>query len=158
MGRVSAAYQLFLGIARTQLLVVNNFAPINTATVTQKQQYSSQMNTAIQTYATKLDNLLARLKTAQQGFWKTLLIATLLNTSKAVADALVTKLVNNYKISNLKQYVDSAATLMYDNQFIRENFPNAQDQLMARAILENPDIPHANPAGNFCGGRRGFGL
>ena len=109
-------------------------------------------------YVKKYSDLDARINNANQGFWKTLLISMLLQTSKAVADTLVTKLVNNYKISNLKHYTDSVATLMYDNQFIRENFPNTQDQLMARAILEQSGVPHANPAGNFCGGQRGFGL
>jgi hypothetical protein len=81
----------------------------------------------------------------------------LLQTSKAVADTLVAKLVNNYKISNLKEYVDSAATLMYDNQFIRQNFPNGQDQLMARAILNNPILRSQIQPGIFVAANAALG-
>jgi hypothetical protein len=103
-----------------------------------KQQYVNKIDADWTTYLKKQSDLEARISNANQGFWKTFLISTLLTASKSVADTLVTKLVNNYKISNFKQYADSAATLMYDNQFIRQNFPNAEDQLMARAILNNP--------------------
>lgn len=138
MIKVMAAYTVFLTTARAQLLIINNVPAPNIYIANLKQQYSTQMSNTIQIYAARADDMQARLNTAQQSFWKTLLISMLLQTSKAVADTLVTKLVNNYKISNFKQYADSAATLMYDNQFIRQNFPDNQDQLMARAILNNP--------------------
>jgi len=145
MNTLSLAYYTFLNCDMTQYLVFNGAGGADSGlpasslyTSNIKQQYVSRISAGWTTYSKKSSDIDARIDNANQGFWKTLLISLLLQTSKSVADALVSKLVNNYKISNLKQYVDSAATLMYDNQFIRENFPNAQDQLMARAILTNP--------------------
>jgi hypothetical protein len=145
MNTLSAAYYTFLNCDMTQYLVFDGSGGANSGlpasslyTSNMKEQYVSRISAGWTTYSKKSSDLDARIENSNQGFWKTLLVSLLLQTSKAVADALVSKLVNNYKISNLKQYADSAATLMYDNQFIRENFPNAQDQLMARAILTNP--------------------
>lgn len=144
MDLLNTAYLVFLDCAQTQYLAFTgtggkNGLPASTIYLSSlKQQYIGQIDAGFSTYAKKQTDLDARINNANQGFWKTLLISMLLQTSKAVADTLVTKLVNNYKITNFKQYADSAATLMYDNQFIRENFPNKQDQLMARAILNNP--------------------
>ncbi len=110
----------------------------NTYTSTLKQQLVTQMRSDIQTYNDKLKTAQARYNVASQSVWKALMITVLINTTKSVADQLVNKLVNNYKIANIKAYTDSLATLAYDNQFIRDNFPGSQDQLMARAILTNP--------------------
>jgi hypothetical protein len=147
MGTLDTAYNVFLDVCayNTLILFTGTIVPFvpglpasNVYLSTMKQQYISQMNSGIATYTKKRTDLEAKIDNANQGFWKTLLISMLLKTSKVIADTLVTKLVNNYKIANMKQYADSAATLMYDNQFIRQNFPNNQDQLMARSILENP--------------------
>ncbi len=134
------AYSIFLICANLQLttLAAAKLAATSLYVSNMKEQDEAQIKSSIATYTKKQGDLVAQIDNANQGFWKTLLISILLQTSKAIADALVTHLVQNYKITNLKQYIDSAATLMYDNQFIRENFPNAQDQLMARAILSNP--------------------
>jgi hypothetical protein len=132
------AYNGFITCRQGVLDALNNIPTPNSFTYAQKQQYVNQVTSAISAYKTKLETTQARYNNAKQGFWKTLVFNILIKTSKAVADTLVSKLVYNYKISNFKQYADSAATLMYDNQFIRENFPKAQDQLMARAILNNP--------------------
>jgi hypothetical protein len=114
-------------------IIANNIFIAN-----QRQTLYNAANTALANLKAREESIKAKQANATQGFWKTLVFNILIKTSKAVADSLVAKLVNNYKISNFKQYADSAATLMYDNQFIRENFPKAQDQLMARAILNNP--------------------
>ncbi len=129
--------QSFVGTAAPPIILANLPAS-STYVGNVKQQYLNQITQDLNNYSKKEQNLSAQLDSANQGFWKTLLISVLLQTSKAVADALVSKLVSNYKITNLKQYTNSVATLMYDNQFIRDNFPDSQGQLMARAILENP--------------------
>jgi hypothetical protein len=128
----------FIACRQAVLATLEGIVTPDLITAQPKQTVYNAATAAITSMKAKEDSLKAQLADATQGFWKTLLVSVLLQTSKAVADTLVAKLVNNYKISNLKQYADSAATLMYDNQFIRENFPNAQDQLMARAILTNP--------------------
>jgi len=114
-----------------------------------KQTLHDQIGKAIDSLNARDEALQAQEANAEQGFWKTLMITVLTKTSKAVADALVNKLVSNYKITNFKQYVDSVATLMYDNQFLRDNFPSAQGQLMARAILENPELRYKVQPGIF---------
>ena len=110
----------------------------NTYTAGLKQQLVSQVNASVQAYQAKLKTAQGRYNIASQNIWKALMITILINTTKSVADQLVNKLVSNYKITNLKQYTDSVATLMYDNQFLRDNFPATQDQMMARQILTNP--------------------
>jgi hypothetical protein len=139
---LDTAYDVFLtcaGVAQTSFSSgAGSLAASSLYTGNTKEQYLNNITADIATYEKKQDNLEAKIDNANQGFWKTLLISVLLQTSKSIADALVTKLVQNYKITNLKQYIDSAATLMYDNQFIRDNFPDAQGQLMARAIISNP--------------------
>lgn len=104
----------------------------------QKQVIYAAATSGLNNLKTREEAIKAKQANANQGFWKTLVFNILIKTSKAVADTLVNKLVNDYAIKNIKQYADSVATLMYDNQFIRDNYPNAQDQMMARAILTNP--------------------
>jgi hypothetical protein len=105
-----------------------------------KAQMRAQIVAKYNTYVLKYNSSLAKYNVASESVWKALLITILISTTKSVADSLVNHLVSNYKITNLKQYVDSVATLMYDNQFIRDNFPDNQGQMMARAILQNPQL------------------
>jgi hypothetical protein len=148
------AYSAYLdcleGWTVTGVLPALNALPApNLVTDNVKGQMITQVKTKIQTYEAKLKTSEARYSVASQNIWKALLITVLLNTTKVVADQLVNKLVNNYKITNLKAYTDSVATLMYDNQFIRDNYPSTQDQLMARSILENPLFRTQVPPGLF---------
>jgi hypothetical protein len=132
------AYTAFLNCAQTNKAALN-LLPAGTVYLSNaKQQMLTQMNSAIATYQAKWHNAEARQANATQGFWKTLVFNLLIKVGKSVVTTLVNKLVQNYKINNLKQYIDSVATLMYDNQYIRDNFPSAQGQLMARAVLQNP--------------------
>lgn len=149
LGAKISAYQAFITCANLKLAIMQGVPAGNVFTANKKQELISQVNAAIITYKTKLEQTQARYNNANQGFWKTLVFNILIKTSKAVANALVTKLVNNYKIRDYKQYADSLATLTYDNQFIRQNFPDAQGQLMARAILENPSFRYQVPPGIF---------
>ncbi len=104
----------------------------------QKQTIYNAANTALANLKAREESIKAKQSNASQGFWKTLVFNILIKTAKSVSTSLLTKLVSNYKITNAKKYADSVATLMYDNQFLRDNFPGAQGQLMARAIMENP--------------------
>lgn len=142
-------YQIFITCANGVLLSLEAVPAPNSYTWTQKQTFSNQVTAAIQAYKTKYESVQARFNNAKQGFWKTLVFNILIKTSKAMAKSLVNKLVSNYKVRNVMQYTDSVATLMYDNQFIRQNFPEAQGQLMARAILENPQVRSKVPASVF---------
>ncbi|HVY68092.1 MAG TPA: hypothetical protein VHA30_04340 [Patescibacteria group bacterium] len=130
----------------------------NVFTANLKQQIADQQNAALTAYKQKLEQVQARYNNAKQGFWKTLVFNILIKTSKSVADALVTKLVNNYKIRNYVGYADSLATLMYDNQFLRQNFPDAQGQLMARAVLENPLFRNQIPSAIFVAADQALGF
>jgi hypothetical protein len=103
-----------------------------------KAQFRATVVAKYNAYVLKYNSAAAKYNVASQGVWKALLITILINTTKTVADALVNHLVSNYKITNIKAYTDSIATLMYDNQFLRDNFPATQDQMMARQILLNP--------------------
>lgn len=145
------AYNAFLDCALPILATLDTppLVPPNAYTSTLKQQLITQIKADMQTYQDKLKTAQARYNVASQNIWKALLITILLNTTRVVADQLVNKLVNNYKIANLKAYTDSVATLMYDNQFIRDNFPDNQGQLMARSILENPLFRTQVPPGIF---------
>lgn len=145
MNALSGSYLLYFACAMTSDLAFNGDGALSSGlpasslyTSEMKQRYVSKINSDWAAYTKKYSDLDARIDNANQGFWKTVLISMLLQTSKAVADALVNKLVSNYKITNIKQYTDSLATMAYDNQFIRQNFPNNQDQLIARSFLENP--------------------
>lgn len=129
-----------IGLPDGILPALNNIIAPNLYTSNIKQQMVAEVNVNIQTYKAKLVNAQARYNAASQNVWKALLITILLNTTKAVANQLVYKLVNNYKISNLMAYTNSLATLAYDNQFVRANFPDAQSQIMARQILTNPAL------------------
>ncbi len=149
LGAKMTLYQVFISCANGVLISLEAIPAPNSYTWTQKQTFSNQVTAAIQAYKTKLENVQARFNNAKQGFWKTLVFNILIKTSKAMAKSLVSKLVSNYKIRNVMQYTDSVATLMYDNQFIRQNFPEAQGQLMARAILENPQVRSKVPASVF---------
>lgn len=143
------AYDLFLKCALAHQVTLTGLPAGNVFLSNIKQSLLHDINSAIQTYTDKKAQSQAKSNNAKQGFWKTLVFNILIKTSKAVADALVTKLVNNYKIRDYKQYADSLATLAYDNQFIRDNFPSAQGQLMARAILENPLVRNQVQPGIF---------
>jgi len=152
------AYNGFITCRQGVLTALNGIPTPNTYTYAQKQQYISQQNAVIAAYKTKLEAAQARYNNAKQGFWKTLIFNILIKTSKAVADSLVNKLVSNYKIANIKQYTDSVATLMYDNQYLRDNFPSAQGQLMARAMLENPSFRTQIPPGIFVAADQALGF
>ncbi len=132
------AYGLYITCEQGVLASLNALTAPNSYTSSIKQQNITQVNASIQTYKTKKAAAQAKYNTASQDVWKALLITILLNTTKSVADQLVNKLVNNYKISNIMAYTNSLATLAYDNQFIRQNFPDAQSQMVARTILSNP--------------------
>ena len=128
------------------LASLNKVVAAEVYTSTIKQQMITQVNGTIQTYRTRLEALDGKIAVATENVWKALLINILMNTTKVVADQLVNKLVNSYKIANAKKYVDSVATLAYDNQFIRDNFPDNQGQLMARAIMQDPNLrTHIQP-------------
>ena len=153
-----SAYNIYLGCLQGDttlgfvpgvLPALTNLTAPNIYTAGIKQQYIEKVNANIVIYKAKLASAKAHYSVASQNIWKALLITILLNTTKAVASQLVAKLVNNYKISNIKAYTDSVATLMYDNQFIRDNYPSNQDQLMARAILNNPAFRTQVPPGLF---------
>ncbi len=152
------AYQTFLTCANTQLGILQTAPASNVFTANRKQQEIAQINSAIAAYKTKLEDAQARHNNANQGFWKTLVFNILIKTSKSMANALVTKLVSKYRIQNYVQYADSLATLVYDNQFIRQNFPNAQGQFMARAILNNPLVRYKVPAEYFIGADTALGF
>lgn len=143
------AYQVFITCANTSIASVDAIGAPNAYTAQQKQAYITQITSAIQAYKAKLENAQARYNNAKQGFWKTLVFNILIKTSKSVANSLVQKLVSNYKVRNVMQYTDSVATLMYDNQFIRKNFPGSEGQFMARAILENPLVRNDVPSYAF---------
>ena len=149
LGAKLTAYQIFITCANTVIATVDAIGAPNAYTAQQKQAYITQITSAIQAYKTKLENAQARYNNAKQGFWKTLVFNILIKTSKAVANSLVQKLVSNYKVRNVMQYTDSVATLMYDNQFIRKNFPGSEGQFMARAILENPLVRNDVPSYAF---------
>ncbi len=149
LGAKLTAYQVFLTCANTVISTVDAIGAPNSYTAQQKQSYITQITSAIQAYKAKLENAQARYNNAKQGFWKTLVFNILIKTSKSVANSLVQKLVSNYKVRNVMQYTDSVATLMYDNQFIRKNFPGSEGQFMARAILENPLVRNDVPSYAF---------
>lgn len=149
LGAKLTAYQVFISCANTVIATVDAIGAPNAYTAQQKQAYITQITSAIQAYKAKLENAQARYNNAKQGFWKTLVLNILIKTSKSVATSLVQKLVSNYKVRNVMQYTDSVATLMYDNQFIRKNFPGSEGQFMARAILENPLVRNDVPSYAF---------
>lgn len=138
LGKEIAAYNVYLTCLGGAITALDAVIAPNTYTSNIKQQLMSQLKADAVTYQAKLTTAHSRYNVASQNIWKALLITVLINTTKAVADQLVTKLVNSYKISNIKAYTDSLATLAYDNQFIRDNFSSNQSQMMARAILTNP--------------------
>ena len=152
------AYNGFITCRKAVLVSLNALVAPSTFTSSIKQQQITLVSGAIDTYTSKLEQVQARYNNAKQGFWKTFMFNILIKTSKSVVNTLVGKLVNSYKINNIKQYADSVATLMYDNQFIRDNFPNAQTQLMARAIMENPKFRYKVPAGVFIAADQALGF
>lgn len=135
---VVADYNTQLLCRTSALAALRVIATPNVYTSNLKQRKEDDINLAMQGIKNRKDAVQARLTNAKQGFWKTLVFNILIKTSKSVATTLVGKLVNNYKIRDYKQYADSIATLVYDNQFIRENYPDNQGQMMARAMLTNP--------------------
>ncbi len=158
MGTLDGAYTTYILCAEGDLTALSAVETMSTYTTNVKQQYAGEISTGLATYKKKQDDLEARIDNANQGFWKTLLVALLLKTSKAMANALVSKLVNNYKIKDFKQYADSVATLVYDNQFIRENYPDKEGQMMARAILNNPLLRNQVPTALFVAADKNLGF
>jgi hypothetical protein len=143
------AYNGFILCRQTVLDLLKAVVTPSVFTSNMKQTIQNDQSAAVSVYKNKLASAQARLDNARQGFWKTLVLNILLKTSKAVANALVNKLVNQFKISNYKQYADSIATLVYDNQFIRQTYPDAQGQYMARAILQQPELRNQIPSSMF---------
>ncbi len=152
LGQLAAkitAYNGFIGCRNAILTPLQNLSAPSIYLNSLKEQQISLANSAIKTYTAKLEQVQARYNNAKQGFWKTLVFNILIKTSKSVATTLVSKLVNNYKIRDYKQYADSVATLVYDNQFIRQNYPDNQGQMMARAMLNNPLFRREVPSALF---------
>jgi hypothetical protein len=149
LGAKITAYNGFISCRDGVLKSLTILPAPNVYTSNKKQTLTNQVNQVIASWRTKLEDAQARYNNAKQGFWKTLVFNILIKTSKSVANALVAKLVSKYKVNNYMQYADSLATLMYDNQFIRQNFPDAQGQFMARAILENPIVRYKVPPAAF---------
>jgi len=142
-------YKGFITCREVVLESLGKIPAPNVYTSNLKQRMEEQQVAAIAVWRAKLENAQARYNNAKQGFWKTLVFNILIKTSKSVANSLVQKLVSNYKVRNVMQYTDSVATLMYDNQFIRKNFPGSEGQFMARAILENPLVRNDVPSYAF---------
>ncbi|MBI5530269.1 MAG: hypothetical protein HY918_02090 [Candidatus Doudnabacteria bacterium] len=161
LGQLTAkinAYKGFITCRQGVLDSVRAVVSPNIYTSNLKQRMEDQQIAAIAAWRVKMENAQARYNNAKQGFWKTLVFNILIKTSKAVATSLVQKLVSNYKVRNIMQYTDSVATLMYDNQFIRQNFPNAEGQFMARAILENPLVRNKVPSAVFIAADNALGF
>lgn len=158
LGKKISAYQIFITCATIQRIIISGIPAPNVFSANKKQDLMNQISQAIVGYKTKLEQAQARYNNAKQGFWKTLVVTILIKTSKAVATALVTKITQNHTIRDFKQYADSLATLTYDNQFIRDNFPKAQGQLMARAVLENPLFRTQIPPGIFVAADEALGF
>lgn len=131
------------------LVLLNRIVANNVFIATQKQTIYNSVTEAIDNLKIRREEIQAKQANASQGFWKTLVFNILIKTSKSVASTLVSKLVNNYKIRDFKQYADSVATLVYDNQFIRQNYPDNQGQMMARAVLNNPLFRREVPTAIF---------
>lgn len=152
LGQLSAkmtAYNGFIGCRTAVLTPLQALSAPSVFLNSLKEQQVNLANSAIKNYSAKLEQVQARYNNAKQGFWKTLVFNILIKTSKSVATTLVGKLVNNYKIRDYKQYADSVATLVYDNQFIRQNYPDNQGQMMARAMLNNPLFRREVPSAIF---------
>ena len=158
LGQQWLAYGGFEDCRQAVAKLLTGLPTTNSYNDNQRQALLTQVNASIQGWKAKEDQTLAQLNNASQGFWKTLVFNILIQTTKSVADALVTKLVNNYKITNIKQYADSVATLMYDNQYLRDNFPDAQGQLMARAILNQPELRNQIQPGIFVAANAALGF
>jgi hypothetical protein len=137
----------FISCRQAVLTSLEGITTPDLITTQPKQTVSNAATAAIVSLKAKEDALKAQLANATQGVWKALLITVLLNTTKVVANQMVNKIVNNYKIANVKAYTDSLASLMYTNQFVRENYPDSAGQLIARSMLVNPALRNQlNPA------------
>lgn len=120
---------------------LTGITPIDAFTATSKQTVYNSASTAINSLKTKKETLQGQLTVATEGFWKSIVIEVLVQTTKSVASTLLSHLVNNYAIKDFSKYTDAVATLVYDNEYIQNNFSgNNADQLLVRSFLTNPAI------------------
>ncbi|MBI3232414.1 MAG: hypothetical protein HYZ51_05075 [Candidatus Doudnabacteria bacterium] len=96
------------------------------------------------TLITNIDSRIDRLKEernkALQELWKGVAIRTLMRVQQRITTNLVNKLVAKYKISNILQYADAAATQVYMIDYINKNVQDGKDQAILRSILSNQGL------------------
>jgi len=106
----------------------------------QKQELLDDLTKQKNTIELRLDELNTQYRIAQRGFWKSIVIATLIKTTKAVSQRIVNGLASKYKINNVMQYADAVASQVYTTQLIRDRAGDNQEQLILRSILTNPGL------------------
>lgn len=120
---------------RTPLLAV---LPVNTFTAARKQALLSEVDNAIKSLEQRAEPIKAHLTIVQQGFWKSVVIQTLLKTTKLVSQRLVNSLTSRYKINDVMQYADAVASNVYTAQLINDRAADNSEQLILRSIISNP--------------------
>lgn len=121
---------------------IDQLASTVPVSILQAQQIQTTLDGLTKTKTTidaRLDILNDQYTLATQSIWKTILVASLLTTSKSLATNLVNKLVSQYKINDFTKYADAVATQVYDNEYIQNNASGSNaDQMILRSMLTNP--------------------
>ncbi len=111
-----------------------------------KQRFEEENNASIQTYKKLQEDLQIQLNIAKRGFWKSLVVVALLNTSKSISQKMVNNLSNTYKIKDFQKYADVVGGQIYTTQLIQKSNNKASEQMMLKSALKNSTISGQVPA------------
>ena len=121
-----------------QLAVVEKIKPGSILEAQAKQTAMDDLTKQRENIKLRLDQMNMQLRQAQGNFWKSVVVATLLKTTKLVSQRLVNTLTSKYKINNVMQYADAVASQVYTTQLILSKATDKQDQLILRSLATNP--------------------
>lgn len=149
VGNLEAKIKAIDGILACRLSVATAIQVIpktNLFITQEKQRLEDENNLAIQTFKKRQEDLQQQLNVAKRGFWKSLVVAALLNTSKSISQKIVNNLSNTYKIKDFQKYTDVVGGQIYTTQLIQKSNSKASEQMMLKSALKNPMVSGQVPA------------
>ena len=85
----------------------------------------------------RIEDLRARQSQSIKEVLKAVALKIVLNLSKNMTTSLVNKMIAKYRIGNFLQYADAVSSQIYTSDYIMKNFPEQEDQLIVRSMLQN---------------------
>ena len=126
-------------VCRTAALALAKAIPAqNTFGANKKQLLENKISAAIDTLEQKKTSVMAEARIAKRGFWKSLVLSTLLKTTKVIAKKMANELTSTYKIKDFQRYADVVGSQVYATQLIQNTATDKNEQLIMRSLINNP--------------------